>query len=148
MRRLAAGAATISLVLSGQVQRPLDCSAHAARPVDPELGDAPIPDDLLQEQNYPNPFDPATTVQFSLAHMAFVDLRSCRPVDNGATPLISHIESPGIHASTFSAQGLAARRSFSLLRSGDFIQAPVMTDVEQGSRRAIKKGTQEHESDH
>jgi len=140
-----ASAVEISLMSSAQVHLAGECLIHDP---DIETGNSSIPNEFLQEQNYPNLPGSATAVQFSLAHMTFVGPGISRSADNEATRLIPHIESPGIYPGTFSAQRLTDSRDFRLLKTGDFNQAPVMADGRRRMRRAIRKGMDEHESNH
>jgi len=59
-------------------------------------------------QNYPYPFNPATTIRYSIPGNEFVSLKIFDLRGNEAAVLVDRVEAPGIHEIVFDAKDLAS----------------------------------------
>lgn len=69
---------------------------------------AQAPPDFRLEQNYPNPFNPSTTIRFHIAEEAPVSLKVYDLVGRTVATLVNEHMRPGIHTTTWNADGLAS----------------------------------------
>ncbi len=60
------------------------------------------------EQNFPNPFNPSTTIQFSLAHPAFVSLKIFNQLGEETAALVNEELGAGTHNAALDAVGIAS----------------------------------------
>jgi hypothetical protein len=74
------------------------------------IGDEPeaMPTEFALEQNYPNPFNPATTIRYALPQESRVSLVIYNLVGQQVATLVEETQSPGYHAVTFNADGIAS----------------------------------------
>ena len=79
------------------------------------------------EQNFPNPFNPTTTIRFTMSHPAFVVLKVYGTIGNELATLVSQTLPEGIHDVPFSAEGLASGVYFYSIRIGEITQTRKMT---------------------
>jgi len=68
--------------------------------------------------NYPNPFNPLTTIRFDLAKEAFVSLSVCDISGKEVAVLLSETMSPGRHLVPWNAGGLASGVYFIWFEAG------------------------------
>ncbi len=78
------------------------------------------PDQFALEQNFPNPFNPNTTIRYSLAHYAFVNLVVYNTLGQEVARLVSAPQSAGIHEVTLDGSGLASGVYIYRLQAGSF----------------------------
>lgn len=74
-------------------------------------------------QNFPNPFNPTTTIEFSLPHGEFVMLSIFNILGETVATLVSENLPAGIHHATWNAQGSPSGIYFYRLRSATFIKS-------------------------
>jgi hypothetical protein len=67
-----------------------------------------FPRDFVLEQNFPNPFNPSTVIQFSLVRQEHVVLAVFDLLGRQVASLIDGIQHPGIHKVQFSGRGLSS----------------------------------------
>jgi len=76
------------------------------------LVEFPAPQRLIRDfslsKNYPNPFNPSTTIEFSLPRSAFVTLKVYNLLGKEVATLIDEPRSAGIHKFNWDARGLAS----------------------------------------
>ena len=78
-------------------------------PVSVELADDNIPDQYYLDQNFPNPFNPSTTIKFGITEASNVDLRIYDALGREVTVLISNqFMSAGSYNVKFDASNLAS----------------------------------------
>jgi len=77
--------------------------------------------------NYPNPFNPTTTIQFDLKEESIVTLRVYNNVGELVEELENRILSAGRYTRIFDASKLSSGIYFYKLKANDFIQARKMT---------------------
>jgi hypothetical protein len=88
--------------------------------VSPEvISDLPISCSLYE--NFPNPFNPSTTITYGLPKAFHVNLTVYNILGQLVTTLVDHVEDPGYHAVVFSATGLASGVYFYRLEAKDFV---------------------------
>jgi len=97
---------------------------YATSDVVPSTGDAPhqIPASFVLEQNFPNPFNPATTIRYSTPRRSHVTLAVFNVLGQEVAELINgHIEA-GSHEVQFNAHGLASGLYLYRMKAGDFVR--------------------------
>jgi hypothetical protein len=67
-----------------------------------------IPGDLKLNPNYPNPFNPSTTISFSLPNTDLVKIKVYNLLGEEIAVLTNGVLNAGIHKVTFNASGLAS----------------------------------------
>jgi hypothetical protein len=74
------------------------------------------------EQNFPNPFNPATTIRYSTPRRSHVTLAVFNVLGQEVAELINgHIEA-GSHEVQFNAHGLASGLYLYRMKAGDFVR--------------------------
>ncbi|MBN1291368.1 MAG: PD40 domain-containing protein [Candidatus Latescibacteria bacterium] len=96
--------------------------------------DADTPSDFVLYGNYPNPFNPSTTIEFSLPETGFTDLIIYNMTGQKVRELISGTMSGGVHSVVWDGRnesGLAVSAGMYLtrLRMGENVQTGSMTLV-------------------
>ncbi|MDD5087233.1 MAG: S8 family serine peptidase [bacterium] len=79
-----------------------------------------IPSGYALRANYPNPFNPTTTIAFDLPQSVRVTLRVFDIQGREAAVLVNDVMSAGSHELTFDASGLASGVYLAHLQAGDF----------------------------
>lgn len=74
------------------------------------------------EHNYPNPFNPATTISFSIPTKSFVTITIFDLLGREVSTLLSEELPPGNYARQWSGKGLTSGVYFYQLRAGTFLQ--------------------------
>jgi hypothetical protein len=85
-----------------------------------------IPEKTLLHQNFPNPFNPSTTISFELAAAANVKLEIFNVLGQSAAQLMNEMKSPGRHDVRFDASNLPSGTYFCRLTAGDRIEMKKM----------------------
>ena len=84
---------------------------------------ASLPTQYMLYQNFPNPFNPSTTIRFDLPRPAHVRLEVFNTAGERVALLIDADEEAGEHEVVFSANGLASGAYVYRLRAGDYVEA-------------------------
>ncbi len=84
------------------------------------------PQQFSLEQNFPNPFNPATTIQFSLPAKAFVSLKVFDILGNEVETLVNEVKPTGTHQAQFTASRLSSGMYFYKLISGNNVEIKKM----------------------
>ncbi len=71
--------------------------------------------------NYPNPFNPTTTIEFSIPNTSFVTLKVLNMLGEEITTLLNEEKPSGKYKVEFNGDGLSSGVYFYKLQSGDFI---------------------------
>jgi len=81
-----------------------------------------IPSCYSLSQNYPNPFDPSTKIQFSLTRRSYVTLTIFDLLGREVATLVSEEHSAGSYNTRWDATGMASGIYLYRLQAGDFVE--------------------------
>lgn len=88
-----------------------------------------IPQTFVLEQDYPNPFNPATTISFSLVSGSFVSLTVFDVAGREVATPISQELSAGKYSQQWDAAGLPSGVYFYRLKAGALLETKKLTLV-------------------
>jgi len=88
--------------------------------------DGGFPATPLLEQDYPNPFNPSTTIRYALPQRTHVTLTVFNPLGQTVATLVNAVEEPGEHSVRFDGEGLASGVYFYRLTAGSFVRTMKM----------------------
>lgn len=92
-----------------------------------EISDAGIPNTFKLKRNYPNPFNPSTTIRFELPVSSQIDLRVYNLLGQEVAVLINNEElSSGVYKYNFNASQLTSGVYFYRIITEDFIETKKM----------------------
>jgi hypothetical protein len=95
--------------------------ASAVTAIGPAHSD--VPDAFGLEQNFPNPFNPVTTIRFSLAGTVDVNLAVYDILGRRVASLVNERKTAGVYEVRFDALGLSSGVYFYRLQAGDFARS-------------------------
>ena len=84
------------------------------------------PSDFKLEQNFPNPFNPITKINYSFSKDAFVELKVINLLGKVVETLVNKEQEAGNYSVNFNALGLSSGVYFYQIRTGDIIQTKKM----------------------
>jgi photosystem II stability/assembly factor-like uncharacterized protein len=84
--------------------------------------DHAIPSTFVLNQNFPNPFNPCTTIQFGLPERTFLSLRVFNTLGEQVAQLENGDREAGYHSVTFDASRLASGVYFYRIQAGTFVE--------------------------
>ena len=84
------------------------------------------PDDYTLSQNFPNPFNPSTTISFTIPENGLVTLKVYNILGSEVTTLVNQDLSAGSYNYNFEASNLASGIYFYELKVGNFAQIKKM----------------------
>ena len=96
---------------------------------DVEQLDDQLPTEFILSQNYPNPCNPTTTIQYQISKSGVVSLKIYDVLGNEVATLVNEEKQPGSYEVEFqsrSSQQLASGIYFYQLRAGEFVQTKKM----------------------
>lgn len=79
-----------------------------------------VPERFTLEQNFPNPFNPTTTIKFSLPKNELVTLKVYNTLGQVVATLVNEQLQAGVYDFSFDAKGLTSGVYFYELKAGDF----------------------------
>jgi N-acetylneuraminic acid mutarotase len=79
------------------------------------------------EQNFPNPFNPTTTIYYKLPENAFVTLKVFDILGNEVATLVNEAKEAGNHIVDFDASEISSGIYFYTIQTGNFTQTKKMT---------------------
>ena len=82
--------------------------------------------DFRLSQNFPNPFNPSTTIEFDLPKSEFVELKVYNILGKEVSTLVSNKLNQGNHTYTFDGRNLASGIYYYQIEAGDFHQVKKM----------------------
>ncbi len=80
-----------------------------------------IPDEFLLSNNYPNPFNPTTTIHYEIPAYSLVSIKVYDDLGKEVKTLVNQYQSKGSYDISFNAGSLASGVYFYQLKSGNFI---------------------------
>jgi hypothetical protein len=84
------------------------------------------PTAFLLEQNFPNPFNPSTTVRYQIPDVSRVSLKVYDMLGREAATLVDDVRGPGVYEAVFDAKNLSSGMYFYKFESGTFVQTKKM----------------------
>jgi len=88
--------------------------------------DPVVPQTFSLAQNFPNPFNPSTVIEYSLPTSGYVTLRIYNILGQEVKTLVSDMQSPGKYSVRFDASSYASGLYFYQLRAGEFLHVKKM----------------------
>jgi len=85
-----------------------------------------LPTEYALSNAYPNPFNPTTTIEYSLPQSGDVSLIIYNLTGQEVTRLVSEVQQAGYHKVTWDASNLSSGIYFYRLQAGDFVQTRKM----------------------
>jgi hypothetical protein len=82
--------------------------------------------ELSLQQNFPNPFNPFTTIEYQIPEISFVTLKVYDVLGNEIETLVNGEKQTGTYEMTWYAEGLPSGVYFYQLKAGDFVQTNKM----------------------
>lgn len=91
-----------------------------------EINNGQVPSDFSLSQNFPNPFNPQTKIQFTLAKPSNVSLIVYNVVGEEVTKLVNEFKNSGSFEYTFDSAGLSSGVYFYTLKTDNFVSTKKM----------------------
>jgi endo-1,4-beta-xylanase len=91
-------------------------------PTGVELSTSGLPTQFQLEQNFPNPFNPTTTIHYSISKTSPVSLKVYDMLGREVQTLVNTMQSPGQYTVTLNAQTLGSGVYFYRLNAGNFTE--------------------------
>lgn len=91
-----------------------------------EISNEQVPSDFSLSQNFPNPFNPQTKIQFTLAQSSNVFLTIFNVVGEEVAQLVNEFKGSGTYEYMFDASGLSSGVYFYTLRTPNFVSTKKM----------------------
>ena len=88
-----------------------------------------LPDDYYLSQNFPNPFNPVTRIEFAILKNGFASLRVYDISGREVSVLVNEHLNAGQYSVSFDAQGLSSGVYFYKLEAGEFTDVKRMVFV-------------------
>jgi hypothetical protein len=85
-----------------------------------------VPGNVILYPNFPNPFNPSTTIRYALSQKAFVKLSITDQVGREVAVLIEGEQEPGNRQAVFNASGLASGVYFYRIQAGSFAETKAL----------------------
>jgi len=83
---------------------------------------SPIPEQLVLHQNFPNPFNPSTTIRYGLPVRSHLTLTVFNTLGQQVAVLQNGEQGAGYHEVRFDGSGLSSGVYFYRIQAGDFVQ--------------------------
>ena len=93
------------------------------------VDDRPAAESFSLSQNFPNPFNPSTTISFAVPRASHVSVVLTDTYGRTLATLADESYAPGTHDLVFNADGLASGTYLFTMRAGSFVQTRTMTLV-------------------
>ena len=92
-----------------------------------DVGENPSnPTVYMLYDNYPNPFNPSTTLKYSLSETSFTSIKIYDGIGNEVAVIVNEMKTAGTHQAIFTAVGLSSGVYYYTLRSGSFKETKKM----------------------
>jgi hypothetical protein len=103
-----------------------EAAALEAIEAEPKRGDTPSMNDFGLEQNRPNPFNPVTTISFTIPSAQHVSLKVYDVAGREVATIVNGTRPAGHHTVNFEARNIASGIYFYRLKAGDFLETRKM----------------------
>ena len=90
------------------------------------IKDFSFPTEYILYQNFPNPFNPTTTIKYQIPEMSFVSLKVYDVLGNEIVTLINEEKPIGSYEVEFDGRGLSSGIYFYKLQAGSFVETKKM----------------------
>jgi hypothetical protein len=88
----------------------------------PEAGIAHVPVSFVLLQNFPNPFNPSTTIRYKILSRSLVTLTVFDLLGREVATLVDGMQDPGEKTATFDGSALVSGVYFYRLKVGEFVE--------------------------
>ena len=88
--------------------------------------DMPVPTKYSLQQNFPNPFNPTTEIQYSISQRSNVVLKVYDVLGNEVTTLVNEVKEQGVYTIKFNASNLSSGIYFYRIEAGSFTDSRKM----------------------
>ena len=85
-----------------------------------------IPKEILLHQNFPNPFNPNTTIKYQIPELSFVTIKAYDVLGSEVVTLVDEEKPAGSYDVNFNGTGLSSGIYFYRLQAGNFIHSKKM----------------------
>ncbi len=85
-----------------------------------ELSSSPLPDRFMLEQNFPNPFNPRTTIQYSIPHGGWMQLKIFNVLGREVATLVNEVKQPGTYTVQWDASGMPSGVYYYRMQAGTY----------------------------
>jgi hypothetical protein len=85
-----------------------------------------FPEEYFLAQNFPNPFNPTTTIKYQIPELSFVTLKVYDVLGNEIKTLVYKEKPAGAYELTWYAEGLPSGVYYYRLQAGDFVETKKM----------------------
>lgn len=89
-------------------------------------GDLTTPERYYLSNNYPNPFNPSTTIKYQIPELSYVTLKVYDVLGNEVATLVDEYKPAGIYEITWHPEGLVSGVYFYQMKADEFIQTKKM----------------------
>jgi hypothetical protein len=108
--------------LSGIIQIQATGEMPPAPPIQTTINETDLPKEFELEQNFPNPFNPSTTIEFSIPSAQFVTLKVYDLLGQEVATLVNGQQTAGTHRVQWNASSLSTGFYFYKMETGNFLQ--------------------------
>jgi len=86
-----------------------------------------FPNEFKLHNNYPNPFNPTTNLEFGISELGFVTLKVYDVSGKEVMTLVNEQKAPGYYTVSFNGANLSSGIYFYSIKAGDFVSTKKMT---------------------
>jgi hypothetical protein len=91
-----------------------------------ELGEDQLPFEFALFQNFPNPFNPTTKINYEIPKLSFVTLNVYNVLGSEVTTLVNEKKAPGTYVVEFDGSNLSSGIYFYRMQAGDYVETKKM----------------------
>jgi photosystem II stability/assembly factor-like uncharacterized protein len=110
-------ASAYAVTSTGEILRRQDDVIDGAPP-----SDAPRAREWALSQNFPNPFNPSTEIQYTIHDRQSTSIKIFDLLGREVASLVNEVKAPGQYSVTWNASGMASGVYFCRMRAGEFVQ--------------------------